>query len=82
MLLGVAVMGGGFAVGFVVGRWWALAGPVALGVYVYVSAETSRYGHSDIPWGIVALGFGVWATVGVLGGLLARHFAKRFVKPS
>ena len=82
MLFGVAVIGGGFLVGFVVGRWWALAAPVALGVYVYVAAEASRYGHSDIPWGAVALAYGVWAAVGVVGGLLARHLlACRRAKP-
>ena len=82
MLLGVAVIGGGFAVGFVVGRWWTLAAPLALAIYVYVTAASSRYGHSDIPWGIIAIGYGFWAAVGVVGGLVARRFANRFAKPS
>jgi hypothetical protein len=66
----------------VLGRWRALAGPVALGIYVYTAPESSRFGDSDIPRGIVALAYGVWAVVGVIGGLLARRFANRFVKPS
>jgi hypothetical protein len=80
VLFGVAVIGGGFLVGLVVGRWWALAAPVALGIYVYFTAEASRYGHSDIPWAAVALAYGVWAAVGVVGGLLARHLARRRAK--
>jgi hypothetical protein len=72
-----AVIVGGCVLGFVVGRWWALAGPVVLGIYLYVTAEASRFGHSDIPWSVVALVYAVWAAIGVIDGLVARRLIRR-----
>jgi hypothetical protein len=73
-----AVIGGGFVLGFLLGRWWALAGPVAFGIYLYLSAEASRFGHSDIPWNVVAIAYAVAGALGVIGGLAARHVARHF----
>jgi hypothetical protein len=82
MVLGVVLISGGFVLGFLIGRWWALVGPIAAGIYVYEKATASRFGHSDIPWGIVAFAYGFWSAVGVVGGLITRRLIRYFANPS
>ncbi|MGZ4315132.1 MAG: hypothetical protein ACXVRS_04785 [Gaiellaceae bacterium] len=48
----MAFIGGGFLLGFVIGRWWALAGPVGWAIYVVIKAQEPRYANTDIPWGL------------------------------
>jgi hypothetical protein len=79
-LLGVALIGGGFLLGFLIGRWWALATPLVIIIYMLV--ETSSLPESDIPWGVVALAYAFWNGVGVLSGLFARWLVNHFANPS
>jgi hypothetical protein len=62
---------GSVAFGFLVGRRWALAGPVALVVVIALS------GDSGVPWEVIAVLWGVLSLVGVVVGVLLRRYANR-----
>ena len=76
----------GLGSGLIVGRWWALATSPLLGLGTYEILKPSEPSHSDIPFGLIAIAFAVWAgvfaAVGVVIGLFLRHRAKRFARPS
>jgi len=78
----LAFIGGGFLLGFVIGRWWALAGPVAWAIYVMIKAQEPRYAQSDIPWGLITVIYAGLASVGVIAGWQARRLTRHFAKPS
>jgi gamma-glutamyl phosphate reductase len=78
----VVYMGGGFLLGFVIGRWWALAGPIGWAIYALNKAQEPRYAQSDIPWGAIIVIYAALASVGVIAGWLTRRLTRRFAKPS
>jgi hypothetical protein len=82
MGLVAALIGGGLAFGFIVGRWWALAAPIAFAVWDYKTGRPEFLGAADISNGGAATVVGVWASVAVLVGVALRRIAREFVKPS
>jgi hypothetical protein len=75
MLVG-ALVGGGFLLGLILGRWWALIAAAAVGVLAAVFEEIELEG-----W-FLGLMYAVLAAVGISIGILTRHFARRLSKPS
>ena len=67
--------------GFLVGRWWALAAPLAFAVWIYVADSPVFLRGADISRGGVATVVGVWGVAAVVLGLFVRRFARRFVSP-
>jgi hypothetical protein len=82
MFLVIALISGGFAFGLIVGRWWALAAPIAFAVWVYKTDSPTFLGGTDISRGGVATVVGVWGSLAVLGGIGVRRITGRFVTPS
>ena len=68
----IVLIGGGFLLGLIIGRWWALIAPTALGVWAGLT-------FTDLEVSAVWLGFGFagLAALGVLLGLGARRLAGR-----
>jgi hypothetical protein len=70
----------GLGVGLIVGRWWALAAAPVVGFIVYDWAKPSSDVRSDIPWGELAIVYGIWAcvlsAVGVLIGIAVRRLRR------
>jgi hypothetical protein len=82
MALVAALIGAGVLLGLIVGRWWALAAPIAFAVWVYKTDRPGFLGAADISRGGIATVVGVWASVAVLVGVALRRFAQRFLEPS
>jgi hypothetical protein len=61
-----------FALGFILGRWWALLAPAALAVYVAVES-----GVDEVPPWFLGVLDGMLGAAGVAAGVLLRRFAKR-----
>jgi hypothetical protein len=75
MLVGVLV-GAGFVLGLVVGRWWALIAAAVVGVLAAVFEEIELEG-----W-FLGLVSAVLAAIGISIGILTRRLASRLSKPS
>ncbi len=71
-----SLVAGGFGLGLLVGRWWALVVPIGPFAYFLWKANAAA-AHSDVPYGIVVLGLALWTFVALLGGLAARHYIDR-----
>ena len=71
---GLVLIAGGALLGLIVGRWWALAAPLAVGVWIAFETEV----EAVPPWflgGMYALG----GAVGVAVGIVLRAFLTRRV---
>ena len=75
MLVGVLV-GAGFVLGLIVGRWWALTAAAAVGVLAAVFEEIELEG-----W-FLGLMYAVLAAIGISIGILTRRFGGRLSRPS
>jgi hypothetical protein len=75
MLVG-ALVGGGFVLGLIVNRWWALTAAAVVGVLAGVFEEIELEG-----W-FLGLVYAVLAAIGVSIGILTRRLAGRLSKPS
>ena len=75
MLVGVLV-GAGFLLGLIVGRWWALGAAAAVGIFAAVFEEIEVEG-----W-FLGLLYAVLAAVGISIGILTRRFAGRLSRSS
>jgi hypothetical protein len=75
MLVGVLV-GAGFVLGLIVGRWWALIAAAVVGVLAAVFEEIELEG-----W-FLGLVSAVLAAIGISIGILTRRLASRLSKPS
>ena len=58
---------GGMLVGLLVGRWWALAAPAAVGIGIAGLSEI------DVPGWILGVGYALIGAVGVAVGVLVRR---------
>jgi hypothetical protein len=68
----VVLIGAGFAVGLILGRWWALLACVGVGLWIGVSEEV------EVPGWFLGFAYAGLAGLGVAGGvMLRRYFAKR-----
>ena len=67
MFLVVVFAGGGFLLGLLVGRWWALAGAAAAGIWIALWEEV------EIPGWLYGLLAGGLAGLGVAVGVFLRR---------
>jgi hypothetical protein len=68
----VVLIGAGFAVGLILGRWWALLACVGVGLWIGVSEEV------EVPGWFLGFAYAGLSGLGVAGGvMLRRYFAKR-----
>jgi hypothetical protein len=58
----------GFAIGFIVARWFALVAPAAFAVYIAVASEVD-----EVRPCVLGLWYGIVAALGVAGGVVARR---------
>jgi hypothetical protein len=70
------LIAGGFLLGLIVGRWWALAAPVGVGAWVVVVSEV------EVSAWFLGFAYGGVAAVSVAAGVLLRRFASRRAKLS
>jgi len=75
MLVGVLV-GAGFVLGLILGRWWALTAAAVVGVLIAVFEEIELEG-----W-FLGLMYAVLAAIGISIGILTRRFGGRLFKAS
>jgi hypothetical protein len=61
---------GGFILGLVVGRWWALAAAAALGAWIAVNTPV------EIPTWILGAGSATLAAVGIAAGVAGRRWVR------
>ena len=73
MLVGVLVAAG-FALGLIVGRWWALTAAAAVGVLAAIFEEIELEG-----W-FLGLMYALLTAIGISLGILTRRFAGRLSK--
>ena len=66
-MLYAALLGGGFLLGLIVGRWWALVAAVGVGVALGVMSEL------ELPAVFVGFVSGVIAAIGVCAGVITRQ---------
>lgn len=66
----LAIVVVGFAVGIVVGRWWAVAAAVALGAWIALSTDV------EVSPVFLGSGYAVLAAIGIGGGVLVRRRAR------
>jgi hypothetical protein len=70
-VLYLALVGGGFVLGLVVGRWWLLVLPAGLGLWVGLTEEI------EIPGWFLGAAYAALSAAGVGLGVLARRLARR-----
>jgi hypothetical protein len=76
-MLYLVLVGGGFALGLIVGRWWLLVVPAGLGLWVGLSEEV------EVPGWFLGLAYAALSAVGVgLGVLVRRRLAGRRPDPA
>jgi hypothetical protein len=63
---------GGLILGFVVGRWWTLAAPVGIGIYIAVASEVD-----EVPPWFLGAAYGALAAVGITLGVAFRRLGGR-----
>jgi hypothetical protein len=61
----------GLAVGFIVGRWWALLPALAIGVWAGMTEEV------EVPGLLIGLYIGLPAGLGILSGVATRRVLAR-----
>jgi hypothetical protein len=61
----------GFALGFIVGRWWALLPAPAIGLWVGMTEEV------EVPGFLIGLYIGLPAGLGILSGVATRRVLAR-----
>ncbi len=67
----MALIGAGFGIGLIVGRWWALLASVGVGTWIGTAAEV------EVPGWFLGFAYAALSGLGVTGGiLLRRYFAK------
>ena len=71
----MGLIGIGFVLGLLVGRWWALVAAAGLGLWAGLSEELELDG-----WFLGAV-YAILPAVGITAGILARRLAKR-MRPS
>jgi hypothetical protein len=64
------VFGGGFLMGLLVGRWWALLAAVGFGVWIAATV------HVEVPAWFLGMGCAAIAGVGIAGGVGARRITR------
>jgi hypothetical protein len=62
----------GVAVGFIVGRWWALAAAVGAGLWIGLKTEVD-----EVPPWFLGLAYASFAAAGICAGVLARRRLRR-----
>ena len=71
-MLYLVLVGGGFTVGLLVRRWWALVLPAGLGVWIALESEL------EVPGWFLGLVYGALGAAGVgLGILVGRRLTRR-----
>jgi hypothetical protein len=70
-----AIVGAGFIIGFVVGRW-----PAILAVIPF--AGWLRQNDLEIPWWVLPLAYGSIAAAAIAAGIIARRGLRRVVQRS
>jgi hypothetical protein len=70
--LPIILIGGGFLLGLIIGRWWALVAPAALGLWAGAS-----FTDLEVPAAWSGFAYAGMAALGVLAGLVARPFVFR-----
>ena len=63
----VALVVGGLLLGLVIGRWWTLVAPVALGAWIGVTEEV------EVPGAFLGIGYALFSAAGVVAGVLLRR---------
>jgi hypothetical protein len=71
-LLPLLLIVAGLLFGLAVGRWWALAAPVAFAAYVAAESNVD-----EIPPWFLGMAYGLIGAAGVAAGILLRRFAGR-----
>jgi hypothetical protein len=74
----VVLIAGGLVFGLIVGRWWAVAAPIAFAIWNYRTGSPDVFGAADISRGGAATVAGVWASAAVLVGVGVRRFGRAF----
>ena len=62
----------GFAVGLLVGRWWAVVAAGAVGIWIALST-----GVDEVPPWFLGFAYAVFAAVGIAAGVLVRRMTRR-----
>ena len=62
------IIGIGFLIGLAIGRWWALAVAVALGIWIGVETDID-----EVPHWFLGLAYGAIAALGIAAGIAARR---------
>ena len=57
-----------FAIGLVVGRWWALLAGIGFAIWIGISTDVD-----EVPPWLLALGYGVLTVGGIAAGVVARR---------
>lgn len=65
------IAGAGMLVGLIVGRWWALLGSIAVGIWIGF--------HSDVelPSWFLGVAYAALSAVGIAVGIAVRRYARR-----
>jgi hypothetical protein len=72
MQLALVLVSGGFALGFLVGRWWALVPAAALGAWTATSVELEA-----VPGWYIGLVYAGLSALGIVAGALLRRRLRR-----
>jgi hypothetical protein len=73
--LAIVVIGGGFLIGIVVGRWWAFLVPAVLGIWAGLT-----FTDLEVPAAWIGLIYAGGAAIGVLLGLVTRRALARSLR--
>jgi hypothetical protein len=65
------LLGAGFILGLLVGRWWALSAAIGFGVWVAAAAEV------EVPGWFLGAWYGVIGCAGIGGGVAVRRATRR-----
>ena len=64
----LVAIGIGFAIGLIVGRWWALLAGVGFAIWIGVSTDVD-----EVPPWFLALGYGALTVGAIAGGVAVRR---------
>jgi hypothetical protein len=70
-MLYLVLFAAGFAVGLIVGRWWALVAAVGGGIWI------GRVEEVEVPGWVLAIGYGVIVDAGIAAGVLVHRRLRR-----
>jgi hypothetical protein len=71
VLLYVGLAWGGFILGLIVGRWWALAAAAALGAWIALITEVN-----EVPAWYLGAGYATLTAVGIAAGVGCRRLMR------